>query len=104
MSGVDYFEDGAWNVRCQECFRKYKSFSLRKRWDNFWVCDFCFEQRNPQDFIRGIPDNPSTPWRTGDDPREPLAPPPSSTCLLPTQKRGWSMLIGSFMLDSSLLG
>ncbi len=32
------------------------------RWDNARVCWRCIEIRNPQDFLRGVPDNQSPPW------------------------------------------
>ena len=68
MGAADYFLPGAWNFRCQECFKKMKSTEARKRWDGFWVGPECWEMRNPQDFVRGIPDNQSVPWSTGDPP------------------------------------
>ena len=32
------------------------------RWDNCRVCYRCMEIRNPQDFVRGVPDNQAPPW------------------------------------------
>ncbi len=68
MSGggpEDYFLDGNWDLRCQECYIKIKSGDARRRWDNLLVCWRCWEIRNPQDFVRGIPDDSSVPYSTG---------------------------------------
>lgn len=59
---ADYFKMGAWNARCDQCFLKCKSDEMFLRWDNAMVCHRCIEIRNPQDYLRGIPDNPSVPW------------------------------------------
>lgn len=40
---------------------------LRRTWDGFYVCEECWEPRHPQDFVRGVPDNPSVPWTRPDD-------------------------------------
>ena len=65
---ADYYAEGQWNVRCSECGRKIKSSQAYKRWDNLWVCETCFEVRNPQDFVRGIKDDQSVPFSTSDSP------------------------------------
>lgn len=42
---------------CDVCgFTKYRS-ELRLRWDGRLVCDGDWEERHPQDFVRGVPDN-----------------------------------------------
>ncbi len=66
MGKADFFQEREWNVRCQECWDKVKSGDIRRRWDNELVCPRCFEIRNPQDFVRGIPDNQSVPYSTAD--------------------------------------
>ena len=68
MGRADFYLEGAWNARCQECWKKIKSTEALKRWDGFWVCWRCYEIRNPQDFVRGIPDNQGVPWSTGNPP------------------------------------
>jgi hypothetical protein len=74
------------------------------RWDGFWVGPCCFEERNPQDFIRGIPDNPSVPWSTHGFPHLPMDAPaiPTGDCvgLFP---RGRFRLLNSWLLDSLML-
>jgi hypothetical protein len=68
MGSHDYFKPGVWNFWCQQCGRKLKADEGKKRWDGLWVGPECFEIRNPQDFVRGIPDNQGIPWSTGDPP------------------------------------
>jgi len=65
MGHADYFHPGSWNVICQECGEKWKAFDIRKRWDGFYVCPFCSENRHPQDFIKGVPDEQDVPFSTG---------------------------------------
>lgn len=62
------YVSGAHNVTCQRCAGQFKNYELRREWDNLWVCHTCWEPRNPQDFVRGIPDRQSVPWTTGDPP------------------------------------
>jgi hypothetical protein len=67
---ADYFKFGDWNLRCQECADKIKASQARKRWDGLWVCWRCYELRNPQDFVRGIPDRMGVPFSTSDPPMQ----------------------------------
>jgi len=62
MAEADYFADGEWNFYCDLCGKKAKSSTAMKTWDNFRVCSHHKEKRNPQDFLRGVTDNPSVPW------------------------------------------
>jgi hypothetical protein len=99
MGSRDYYLEGAWNARCQECWKKIKSSEALKRWDGFWVCWRCYEIRNPQDFARGIPDNQGVPWSTGN-------PPPifidTAGSAVPVNDYG--MLLNSYYLNSKMLG
>ena len=99
MGAADYYLEGAWNFRCQECYKKMKSTEAMLRWDGFWVGPECWEIRNPQDFIRGIPDNPSVPWSTGD-------PPPIfvSDNGSPDTTTAGNMQLNSYQLGSKPLG
>jgi len=67
------------------------------RWDGYWVCEQCWEIRNPQDFIKPIPDNPSVPWSTGD-------PPPIFIDGSTTTPQGYPMLLDGWLLDGMMLG
>lgn len=42
---------------CDVCGFTYYRSQLRKRWDEMLVCERDFEQRHPQDFVRGVQDN-----------------------------------------------
>jgi hypothetical protein len=68
MGHADHFRLGTWAGRCQECAEKFYFSELRKRWDGFWVCRRCFENRQPQDFIRGMPDRSAVPASTSNPP------------------------------------
>jgi len=62
----DFYVLGAFNAICDVCGQKRKSYELRKRWDGIMACKRCWEPRQPQDFVRGIPDNMSPPWTRPD--------------------------------------
>jgi hypothetical protein len=48
---------GQWNVICDRCGFKRKISEVRLEWDNLLVCiDKCWEARQPQDFVKGVPD------------------------------------------------
>lgn len=61
MPKLGYYALGDWNATCDQCGRGFKFSSLRKRWDNAWTCDACWEIRQPQDFVRGVKDDQSVP-------------------------------------------
>lgn len=63
MAGkADFYADGQWNFYCDLCGAKNTSNNGVKTWDNFYVCRHHKEQRNPQDFVRGIKDVQTVPW------------------------------------------
>lgn len=51
--GGTYYKSGSWNVTCDVCSKKLKSTEIRRRWDGFLVCSDDWEERHPQDFVRG---------------------------------------------------
>lgn len=57
---MTYFKKGQNNVICDRCGFKYKSDQVRKEWTGFYVCNSCWETRQPQDFVRGVKDDQST--------------------------------------------
>ena len=60
---ADYLEFGKWNVICQRCGVKYKNDEVEQEWTGLLVCKKkCFENRHPQDFVRGVPDDQSVPY------------------------------------------
>jgi hypothetical protein len=62
MGQADYLNLGDWNAQCFRCGAKRKASTLRKQWQGYWVCPEHWEPRHPQDFVRGVADNPSVPW------------------------------------------
>ena len=62
MSNADYLKLGSWNARCDRCGAKFKGDELRKTWDGLFACVRCWEPRQPQDFVRGIQENPTPPF------------------------------------------
>ena len=98
MGSADYYLEGTWNFRCQECFKKMKATEALRRWDDYWVGPECWEIRNPQDFTRGIPDNQSVPWSTGDPP------PVFITSVEPAQQTTYNQELNHWQLGSMMLG
>lgn len=62
MGDSDFFAAGQWNFTCDLCGKKQKSSRAMKTWDGQYVCASHKEERNPQDFIRGISDQQALPW------------------------------------------
>lgn len=61
MGKRDYYKKGDWNVTCDRCGAKFKATECRLEWDNLFVCDYCWEARHPQDFVRGRKDDQTVP-------------------------------------------
>lgn len=53
---------GTWKVVCDVCGFWYSSDQVRERWDGLIVCHKDYELRHPQDFVRGVEDDPSVPY------------------------------------------
>lgn len=52
-----HYVKGNYNVICDRCGFKKKRSQVKMEWDNLLVCsDGCWEMRQPQDFVRGVPD------------------------------------------------
>lgn len=56
-----------WNVICDRCGFKFKARQLRREWNGLRTCsgsstNNCFEERHPQDFVKGRKDQKSPPW------------------------------------------
>lgn len=68
MSGpADYYKDGDYNAICSMCGHKYKASELVEHWQGQKRCYKCWEPRQPQDFVRVIPDNPTPSWTQPDE-------------------------------------
>jgi len=59
---ADFFELGDWNALCYECGRKRKASTMKRHWQGYWVCPQHWEPRQPQDFVRSVPDVITPPW------------------------------------------
>lgn len=62
MSYTSRYDSGDWIADCDVCGRKYKASALSERWDGLMCCDDDWEIRQPQDFVRGVPDTQIAPW------------------------------------------
>jgi len=58
----NYYVPRDWNLICDSCSKKIKASESKHRWDGFIVCGSCWEERQPQDFVRAIPDKISVPF------------------------------------------
>lgn len=59
---ADYYLPGDWNVACSMCGRKRKASELVRNWQGLWRCPEHNEPRQPQDFVRAIPDVQGVPF------------------------------------------
>lgn len=55
-----YIPGDFWRL-CDVCGFKVRSSQTYKRWDNQMVCRADFEERHPQDFVRGRKDHQNVP-------------------------------------------
>lgn len=62
MSYIPRYDKGDWIADCDVCGRKYKASTLQQRWDGLMCCPDDWEIRQPQDFVRGVPDTQIAPW------------------------------------------
>lgn len=62
MGRADYLELGGWNAVCYQCGRKRKASMLVRNWQGYYVCPEHNEPRQPQDFVRSVPDVQTPPW------------------------------------------
>lgn len=57
----NYYVSGEYNATCDRCSAKRKSHEMRTEWTGLFVCKDCFENRQPQDFVRAKQDKISVP-------------------------------------------
>ena len=62
MSYTARYDKGDWKADCDVCGRTYHASILQQRWDGLMCCPDDWEIRQPQDFVRGVPDTQITPW------------------------------------------
>lgn len=59
---ADYLALGNWNALCSMCGRKRKASEMVRNWEGQYRCPVHNEIRQPQDFVRGVPDIMTPPW------------------------------------------
>lgn len=59
---ADFLQLGDWNVACSMCGRKRKASTMVQNWQGMWRCPEHNEPRQPQDFVRAVPDVQSVPF------------------------------------------
>jgi hypothetical protein len=47
---------------CQRCSFEYKYNDLRKEWTGLYVCEYCYDPRHPQDYVKAVPDDMRVPY------------------------------------------
>lgn len=57
---MSYVSGDHWKI-CDVCGFKYRASQTSKRWDGLMVCREDFEERHPQDFVRGRVDRQNVP-------------------------------------------
>lgn len=59
----NHYRAGDWKIVCDQCgFVRYAS-QVSKQWNGLIVCsDTCFEERHPQEFVRGRIDRQVPPF------------------------------------------
>lgn len=68
MGRADFWKKGQWKAVCDVCGLFYHSSDLKERWDGLMTCRQDWNPRQPQDFVRGIPDPQAIPWGRPDVP------------------------------------
>lgn len=62
MGKADFLRPGDYNAQCYECGRKFKFSTLKRHWKGYYVCEEHWEERQPQDFVRGSSDDQTVPY------------------------------------------
>lgn len=52
-----HFKSGEYLFICDRCGTPYYSSDGRLEWNHLFVCKECYEDRQPQDFVRGLIDD-----------------------------------------------
>lgn len=58
----NYLVLGSWNVICDRCGFKFKSYMLQREWTGLMVCKDCWEARHPQTLIKVPREDIAPPW------------------------------------------
>jgi len=57
-----FYKGGSHNAICDRCGFKFKAEELRETWNGLRVCLQDWEPRQPQDFVRGVPEQHALQW------------------------------------------
>jgi len=68
MGRRDVYKRGDFNAICYVCGFKRKASEMKLRWDGVYCCKQDWEIRQPQDFVRGVPDEQGIPWSQSEPP------------------------------------
>lgn len=68
MNSSVYYKKGDHNAICDRCGFKDKASKLKQEWTGLYVCKECWEPRHPQEFLKGVKDDPSVKWTRPDAP------------------------------------
>lgn len=56
------WKPGRWSAICDRCGFRFHSDKLKLEWTGLRVCGGCYETRNPQDFLKVIPEKIVSDW------------------------------------------
>lgn len=59
---ITNYKEGDYVAVCFECGHKFYASELKRHWQGYYVCSAHWEMRQPQDFVRGVPDTQTVPW------------------------------------------
>lgn len=71
---------GTWNAICDASGFTFKASEMVRQWDGAYVAKRFADRRNPQDFVKGVPDRQDVPWARPQgpdvfiDPLDPVTP------------------------------
>lgn len=56
------YVSGTWLAVCDRCGFQRRNTDVRLEWTGLRVCPSCYDERHPQEFMRGKPDRQAPPW------------------------------------------
>lgn len=62
MGRADFLRLGDYNAVCYQCGFKRKGSYLVRNWQGYYACPEHNEPRQPQDFVKAVPDMQTVPW------------------------------------------
>src|SRR5262249_32070269 len=100
LGRTNHFRMGDWKAMCWTCARIYYASELKKLSNlvgGGWVCSQCYEQPNPQIFLRGVRDGIPPAWTQPRPPPMSVSGPSTSTT---PQPQGGSLLVNAQMVGA----